>query len=169
MWTAKPNVYKPGDRWNLACFFFLILLQRTKNLTPPAPKLLFPLEELPKAGREGLQLHRCLVEGQEEVSLCRMPLPTPVPDPLSGSCRTGDKLGKIDRDSKTHSLREIILNLNEFNLPEIEAAQVSTHRGAGQCSRCFSYKTTSSQAPFSRASHCHFQLFLNTGKESVSI
>lgn len=100
---------------------FLILLQRTQNLTPPAPKIFFPLEKLPKADSEGLQLHRCLVERQEEVSLCRMPPPAPVPDPLSGSCRTGDKLGKIDRDSNTHSLREIILNLNEFKLPELEA------------------------------------------------
>lgn len=108
-------MYKPGYRWNLTCFF-LILLQRTQNLTHPAPKIFFPLEKLPKADSEGLQLHRCLVEGQEEVSLCRMPLPAPVPDPLSGSCRTGDKLGKIDRDSNTHSLREIIPNLNEFRI-----------------------------------------------------
>lgn len=87
-----------------------------------------------------MQLHRCLVEGQEEkVPLWRMPLPPAVPNPLPGSCRAGEKLGKIIRDSDTHSQGEIILSLKEFDLPEIKAVQVSTHRGAGQCSRCFSF------------------------------
>lgn len=58
------------------CFEFL--LQRTQSLTPPAPEIFFPSGELPegRAGSESLQLHRCLVESQEEekVPLSRMPL-----------------------------------------------------------------------------------------------
>lgn len=168
MWTAKPNEYQSWDSWNLTCFLkFLCRGQKASHLQLQSCISLWG--SCLKAGSEGLELHRWLVEGQKEekIPLCRMPLPPPVPDPLSGSCRAGDKLGKINRDSDTHSLGEIILSLNEFKLPEVEAVEVSTHRGAGQCSRYFSFKTTSSQAPFLRASHCHFQLFVNTGKQSV--
>lgn len=149
--------------------FFEIPLQGTKSLTSPAPELFFPSGELPEGRQWGLAAPQMAGGGSEggEGSPVQDALASPhppMPDPLSGSCRAGDKLGKINRDSDTHSLGEIILSLNEFKLSEIEAVQASTHRGAGQGSRCFSFKTTSSQAPFSRASHCHFQLFVNTGE-----
>lgn len=142
MWTAKPNVYQPGDRWNLTCF--LKFFWRGRKVSHLQLQSYFSLwGSCLKAGREGLQLHRCLVEGREEekVPLCAgcpcLPL-------CQTHCQAAAELGKINRHSDTHSLGEIILSLKEFKLPEIEAVQVSTHRGAGQCSRCFSFKTTSS-------------------------
>lgn len=122
-----------------------------------------------KAGSERLQLHRCLVGVQEEQKppLCRMPLPPPCPRPTFRQPQSRDKPGTITGDSDTHSLGEIIMSLNEFKLPKIKGAQVRTRKGAGQCSRCFSFRTTNSHVSFSIASHCHFQLFMNTGKESI--
>lgn len=142
--------------------FFDILLQRTtQSLTPPSPELFFPLGELPEGGQWGLAAPQMAGGGSGggEDSLVQDAPASPVPEPLSGSCRAGDKLGKINGDSDIHSLGEIILSLNEFQLPEIEAVQVSTHSSAGQCSRCFSFKATSSQAPLSRASHSLQQSF----------
>lgn len=73
--------------------FFEILLKRTQSVTPPAPELFLPLGELPEGRQGGLaapQMPGGGSGGGEGSPLCRMPLPPPVPDPLSGSCRAGE-------------------------------------------------------------------------------
>lgn len=123
--------------------FFEILVKRTQSVTPPAPELFLLLGELPEGRQGGLKLHRCLVEGGEEEKVLLW-AGCPCLPLCQTHCQAAAELGKTSRDSDTHSLGEIILSLKEFKLPETEAEQVSTHRGAGQCSRCFSLKTTSS-------------------------
>lgn len=77
-----------------------------------------------KAGSEGSQLHRCLVESGGEGSPVQDAPASPFARPTVRQLQSWGQAG----ENQQLSLGEIILSLNEFELPEIEAVQVS-HTG----------------------------------------